>query len=206
MRHDQQETEDDDEDEDAPPLDDGVNEALLHKANTFIPLAEKAYMTLFPLGYDFPGSTPSIDLFTLTSWIPERIQLDSPNFRREQTWRRLVEAANRKTCLIALGTGANASNGLAPLHAYGVSRFEEKDGKRRVRVENPWQRSVQPTTLPVGPLNSGTSSASGSRRRRGSKRDRRQKGWTADLRSTLVEEEETPRECPSPRLVVGMIK
>lgn len=160
------------EDEPVPP----ETQEILDIANGWIPLVEKAYMTLHS-GYNFPGSIPSLDLYALTSWIPERLQFNSPDFRRERTWKRLIDGLERGTCLIALGTGRNVrgTTGLVPLHAYGVSQmWEEADGRRRVRVDNPWKRNRPADVV-------GTTSHT---------------EWTRDLRNTLVEEEHTPRELP----------
>jgi calpain-7 len=154
-------------------------------ANAWVPLVEKAYMRLHS-GYDFPGSIPSLDLYTLTSWIPERLQFNSPGFRRERTWKRLIDGQERGTCLIALGTGRNVrgTTGLAPLHAYGVSQvWEEIDGRRRVRVDNPWKRN-RPADIV------GTTSHT---------------EWARDLRNTLVEEEHTPRK-PVPCGIQGVLQ
>lgn len=122
------------------PIDPDL-QRILDQANAWVPLAEKAYMKLHA-GYAFPGSIPSIDLYNLTSWIPERVQFASSSFQRERTWRRIKEGFDRGTCLLSLGTGPSVKGGLGlvPLHAYGISDlWEEEGGRRRVRVDNPWR-------------------------------------------------------------------
>lgn len=162
---------------DAENEDEPIDPKLQHiirKANVWIPLAEKAYMTLHS-GYHFPGSIPSLDLYTLTNWIPERLQFTSPEFKRERTWRRLLEGFKRGTCLVALGTGRTVRGGagLAPLHAYAASElWEETDGRRRIRVDNPWKLGRQAGIIAQNVTAS----------------------WTNDLRQTLIEEEQSPRK------------
>jgi len=158
------------EDQPVTPL----QQQVIDEANGWLPLAEKAYMTLHA-GYDFPGSIPSVDLYSLTSWIPERLQFTSPEFKRERSWRRIAEGLEHGKCLAALGTGRNVRGmtGLVPLHAYGISKvWEDSEGRRRVRVDNPWKRTRSGEII-------GTTSIT---------------EWTKDLRNTLVEEESVPRE------------
>lgn len=44
----------------------------------------------------------------------------SSAFQREKAWKRLKTGHDAGICLITLGTGKDAGQGLVPLHAYGV--------------------------------------------------------------------------------------
>ncbi|KAG8903495.1 cysteine protease [Tulasnella sp. 403] len=111
-------------------------------------LLEKAYLKVMG-GYDFPGSNSSVDLHALIGWIPEHIDLQSSDFRRERTWRRLVDGFNSGRCLVTLATGKHVRQELIdslliPSHDYAVLAMEENDASRRVKVYNPWTLHLDP--------------------------------------------------------------
>ena len=65
-------------------------------------LFEKAYIKLHA-GYDFPGSTSSIDLHALCGWIPETFHLASDSAGRidpEQAWSRLIKGKDPGRCCV----------------------------------------------------------------------------------------------------------
>ncbi|KAJ9097859.1 hypothetical protein QFC19_006651 [Naganishia cerealis] len=122
---------------------------------------EKTYTSLLASSYAFPGSTPSTDLFHLTSWIPEHIPLARGSFQRERTWQRVKKGWEDGTVLITLGTGkddrrrhphAGVLQGIirdprvVPLHAYAVMDVMhgrpggEGGDERKVKIVNPWRR------------------------------------------------------------------
>lgn len=78
------------------------------KAAEFWPsIIEKAYMKLMG-GYDFPGSNSSIDLQTLTGWIPEQIFLEDGKFDKNTTWMRMV----------GIGGSFNSSRERVDIHSF----------------------------------------------------------------------------------------
>lgn len=85
----------------------------------WIPIAVKGYFKARG-GYSIPGSNPAPDIYAFTGWIPEHLDLNS-GFRREKEWKRLYEAWQKGRVILTLGSGLNASSGLVPLHAYGVT-------------------------------------------------------------------------------------
>jgi calpain-7 len=116
-------------------------------------LIEKAFMKLSG-GYDFPGSTSSVDMFSLTGWIPERILFakDDTNVRDfemtpERAWDRIQSASSFGDCLITVSTDQKKaqvreeklSTGLVTGHAYAVlSVIQTKNGTRLLQLKNPW--------------------------------------------------------------------
>lgn len=121
----------------------------------WVPIIEKAYMKLCG-GYDFPGSNSTVDLFSLTGWIPERIYLPENDQKikdfethRERAWERLYFASNLGDCLITLANDSNLSKeiadeiGLVTNHAYAVlSVFKTRKGIRLLQLKNPWAQKV----------------------------------------------------------------
>ncbi|KZV85837.1 cysteine proteinase [Exidia glandulosa HHB12029] len=101
-------------------------------------LVEKAYMKTMG-GYAFEGSNSCIDLHALIGWIPEPISLNSPSFRKEQTWQRILDGFLSGRCLVTLGTGKTTPSGsgsagiewLIASHDYAVTDIT-KDGTLRV--------------------------------------------------------------------------
>ncbi|KAJ1929945.1 cysteine protease [Tieghemiomyces parasiticus] len=105
-------------------------------------LIEKAYMKLMG-GYDFPGSNSSIDLYTLTGWIPEQILMREDSFNPETQWQRLYQGLQYGDTLVTVATGemddATAdTHGLVASHAYAVLKVEIVDGVRLLQLKNPW--------------------------------------------------------------------
>lgn len=107
-------------------------------------------------GYDFPGSNSTVDLFSLTGWIPERIYLaesdkDVKDFEthRERAWERLYFASNLGDCLVTLANESNLPEevtdkiGLVTNHAYAVlSVIKTRSGIRLLQLKNPWAQKV----------------------------------------------------------------
>ncbi|KAJ8473861.1 hypothetical protein ONZ51_g7595 [Trametes cubensis] len=108
-------------------------------------LIEKAYMKLAG-GYDFLGSDSSTDLHALAGWIPEHVDVRSPDFQAEKTWQRLSRGYLAGDCVLTLGTGervpsSNISINLLPVHCYAVIGVSEED-HRRLTIFDPWVRPV----------------------------------------------------------------
>ncbi|KAJ7198567.1 hypothetical protein GGX14DRAFT_666051 [Mycena pura] len=108
-------------------------------------LLEKGYMKLMG-GYDFPGSNSSIDLHALVGWIPEHLEIKSPSFERERTWRRILNAFLAGRCMLTVGTGTNSNlnwRGVSLLssHSYAVIDIKEDDTSRGFTVLDSWIRT-----------------------------------------------------------------
>ncbi|KAF9073543.1 hypothetical protein BDP27DRAFT_1390928 [Rhodocollybia butyracea] len=108
-------------------------------------ILEKGYMVLMG-GYDFPGSNSSIDLHTLTGWIPEHIDIKWSNFEGERTWTRILEGFTSGRCMLTLGTGPNPdirwrNSNLLSAHSYAVTDLREDDTGRFVTVIDSWVHS-----------------------------------------------------------------
>ncbi|KAJ7650562.1 hypothetical protein FB45DRAFT_730213 [Roridomyces roridus] len=115
-------------------------------------LVEKGYMKLMG-GYDFPGSNSSIDLRTLVGWVPEHLQIQSPSFKRETTWTRIVAGFRTGQCMLTLGTGTNPDiiwqgTRLLPSHSYAVIDVTEEDAIRGLTVLDSWTRALDEGAAP----------------------------------------------------------
>ncbi|EEB90318.1 hypothetical protein MPER_11489, partial [Moniliophthora perniciosa FA553] len=113
-------------------------------------LVEKGYMKLMG-GYDFPGSNSSIDIHTLTGWIPEHLDVKSPNFERESTWTRLKRFAGH--CMVTVGSGQyfHPDEGgleLLPSHSYAVIDMQDDGSERFITILDPWVRPSD-SDLPI---------------------------------------------------------
>ncbi|GJE94253.1 cysteine proteinase [Phanerochaete sordida] len=110
-------------------------------------LLEKAYMKLMG-GYEFPGSLSSTDLYTLTGWIPEHVEIASQHFERERTWKRLSSAFSQGRCMGTLGTGAELrqhaidSIPLLPAHSYAIIDIVDHEDERTLVLLDPWEEPV----------------------------------------------------------------
>jgi calpain-7 len=72
----------------------------------WVSLFEKAYIKLHA-GYDFPGSTSSVDLHALCGWIPETLHLDRSSANPvdpAEAWDRLQKGHSKGTALFTIGT------------------------------------------------------------------------------------------------------
>ncbi|EJD46911.1 cysteine proteinase [Auricularia subglabra TFB-10046 SS5] len=98
-------------------------------------LVEKAYMKAVG-GYMFEGSNSCIDLHALVGWIPEHIPINSPTFRKEQVFLRVLEGFAAGKCLVTLGTGRSVArlHWLIASHDYAVLDISEE---RIVRILDP---------------------------------------------------------------------
>ncbi|KAJ3553680.1 hypothetical protein NM688_g3481 [Phlebia brevispora] len=115
----------------------GVNQALWPS------LIEKAYMKLMG-GYDFPGSLSSTDLHTLIGWIPEYVDLTSPDFEMEKTWRKISAGFTEGLCVLTVGTGRRLSVDtinsmpLLPVHCYAVINIGDNADARTMTILDTW--------------------------------------------------------------------
>ncbi len=96
-------------------------------------------------GYDFPGSNSNIDLYALTSWIPERVSIrpNDSTWDSEATFKNLATRLRAGQCLATVATGeltdAVADRaGLVPTHAYAVLDAKEVEGEKLLKLKNPW--------------------------------------------------------------------
>lgn len=105
-------------------------------------LIEKAYLKIRG-GYDFPGSNSGTDLWILTGWIPEQVNLKDEDLELDRLWSRMSKAFSYGDVLITMGTGKMSSQtqqelGLAGEHDYAVLDLREVDGQRLMLIKNPW--------------------------------------------------------------------
>ena len=116
--------------------------AYSSKGQLWIPILEKAYLKSQG-GYNFPGSNSDIDIYTFTSWMPERL-----DFKKDDTnkiWKRLLSGMSYHNCMATISTGDLKNEdalGLCGGHAYGVLRSVECDGERMLMIKNPWGKYV----------------------------------------------------------------
>lgn len=85
-------------------------------------------------GYDFPGSTSEVDLFTLTGWMPETTYTKEREFQREgekeKAWNRMKDGHWLGKCLMTMSTKELTETderemGLVSKHAYAVLDVRE---------------------------------------------------------------------------------
>jgi calpain-7 len=105
-------------------------------------LLEKAYLKIRG-GYDFPGSNSCTDLWILTGWIPEQIFLQDEDTNLHDVWENVQRGFEYGDVFVTMGTGKMSSKiekalGLAGEHSYAVLDMKEEDGRRLVRLKNPW--------------------------------------------------------------------
>ncbi|KAL1730986.1 hypothetical protein EV714DRAFT_283704 [Schizophyllum commune] len=115
-------------------------------------ILEKGYMKLMG-GYDFPGSNSSVDLYALTGWIPEQIDIHSPHFVQERTWNRLKQDFDCGDCLITLGTGTREGLSwqgslLLGAHDYPVTGLYEDGLDRGMIVLDSWYEALEDKECP----------------------------------------------------------
>ena len=101
-------------------------------------MLEKAYLKIHG-GYEFIGSNSSRDLYTLTGWLPEKVDLK--DYNRSKLWERIKNGYKNNDCLITIGTGLIPDEdnvGLVSNHAYGVLEIFEYKQHKILLVKNPW--------------------------------------------------------------------
>ena len=114
--------------------------AYSNRGKLWVGIIEKAYLKSHG-GYDFPGSNSSRDLFTLTGWLPERMQLHKCD--QDKLWARIYNGYKNLDCLISCGTGPldeieEEATGMVSGHAYAVLEVLEYKGLKMLLVKNPW--------------------------------------------------------------------
>ncbi|KAG8750128.1 cysteine protease [Ceratobasidium sp. 428] len=98
-------------------------------------------------GYDFPGSNSSIDLHTLTGWIPEHVYITSNDFQREKNWKRIYDGFMNGKALVTLGTGETVTGEgrwkdiLIAAHNYAIVGLEDNGAVQTLKILNPWRRT-----------------------------------------------------------------
>lgn len=107
-------------------------------------LLEKAYLLAKQSGYEFQGSYACTDVYMLTGWIPECIDMREPGFQNEKTWTMIFGAWERGECMLSLGTDEVGRLDLVPLHCYGILALHEHASARIVTVSNPWKGDGEP--------------------------------------------------------------
>ena len=122
------------------PIDSNGNFICAHssKGKLWVSLMEKAYLKVHG-GYDFNGSNSSRDLYILTGWLPEKIELST--YDRTKLWKRIKQGYLTNDCLITIGTGLIQDEdaiGLVSNHAYGVLELLEYQNLKILLVKNPW--------------------------------------------------------------------
>eukprot|EP00817_Percolomonadidae_sp_ATCC50343_P004880 CAMPEP_0117418762 /NCGR_PEP_ID=MMETSP0758-20121206/479_1 /TAXON_ID=63605 /ORGANISM="Percolomonas cosmopolitus, Strain AE-1 (ATCC 50343)" /LENGTH=376 /DNA_ID=CAMNT_0005199461 /DNA_START=962 /DNA_END=2089 /DNA_ORIENTATION=+ len=112
----------------------------------WVSIIEKAYMKLHG-GYDFPGSTSSVDIYSLTGWIPEDINFHSTIdvFDSKGKWDRLYSCFNRGRCVATISTHSSIeklkNTGLEESHSYIVLDVVCIDQHKLLKVKNPWGKN-----------------------------------------------------------------
>jgi calpain-7 len=101
--------------------------AYSNKGKLWVSIIEKAYLKAHG-GYNFPGSNSSRDLYILTGWLPEIIDLK--DYERNRLWERMHNGYKSHDCLITCGTGPISESdeerlGLVSGHAYAVLEILE---------------------------------------------------------------------------------
>lgn len=85
-------------------------------------------------GYNFPGSSSEVDLFTLTGWVPEKTYTQVPKFQeegeKEKAWSRMRDGHCFGKCLMTMSTTSlderdERELGLVSKHAYAVLDVRE---------------------------------------------------------------------------------
>jgi calpain-7 len=112
--------------------------AYSNKSKLWVSLIEKAYLKAHG-GYDFQGSNSSRDLYVLTGWLPEIIDLQT--YDRQKLWQRISAGYRNRDCLITCGTGAIEDEdkiGLVSGHAYAILEIMEYKDVKMLMVKNPW--------------------------------------------------------------------
>lgn len=148
--------------DDTLPFAEATNQLLCscttQKNELWVSLIEKAYLKLNG-GYDFPGGNSGIDLFALTGWIPERIdvsELTGNPDKEERLWDQMKSAFHYGDCIITMTAGDIPRDdaktiGLVPMHVYAILNVYEttdihKDDEgeqkrlRLLQVKNPWRK------------------------------------------------------------------
>ncbi|KAF7196103.1 Calpain-like protease palB/RIM13 [Pseudocercospora fuligena] len=105
-------------------------------------LMEKAYLKVRG-GYDFPGSNSGTDLWILTGWIPEQVNLQADDLEPDKFWKQISNGFSYGDVLITMGTGKMSKTteralGLAGEHDYAVLDLREVEGQRLFLIKNPW--------------------------------------------------------------------
>ncbi|KJE90407.1 calpain-7 [Capsaspora owczarzaki ATCC 30864] len=108
----------------------------------WVSIIEKAYMKVMG-GYDFPGSNSNIDMFALTGWIPERINMKASEFKPDVQFSRMTNGLRTGDVLMTMSTGALSAaeeerTGLVPSHAYAILDVRYAQGYKLLLVQNPW--------------------------------------------------------------------
>lgn len=112
--------------------------AYSNKSKLWVSIIEKAYLKAHG-GYDFPGSNSSRDLFVLTGWLPEMIDLKS--YDTDKLWDRIYNGYRTNDCLITCGTGPIEDEdavGLVSGHAYAVLEVMQYKDIKLLLIKNPW--------------------------------------------------------------------
>jgi len=125
--------------DDALPISDKDLPLCSHIPNSgelWIPIMEKACAKV-RCGYENIGKKPSLDIFMLTSWIPERINLKSMEAAR--VWEKITGdiLVDQKIMVVSTGLVENEEIvGLKSFHSYAVFGTMEVEGKQMFLLKN----------------------------------------------------------------------
>mmetsp|Transcript_89937 Transcript_89937/g.288383 ORF Transcript_89937/g.288383 Transcript_89937/m.288383 type:complete len:478 (-) Transcript_89937:17-1450(-) len=128
----------------------------------WVMLLEKAIAAVMGGSYEMRGSNPGTDLFHLTGWIPENLELEpfrSDPLVGDALFARTIEGLSGGRCVVCVGTsafddavacgelraqgrleGVSASTRLVAGHAYPVLAMRQVRRHRMLRLKNPWGR------------------------------------------------------------------
>jgi hypothetical protein len=124
--------------DDALPISNKDTPLCSHIPNgeQWVPIMEKACAKV-RCGYENIGKEPSLDIFMLTSWIPERINLKSLGALR--VWEKIAgdTLIDQKIMVVSTGLVENeGAVGLKSFHSYAVFGTLEVEGKQMFLLKN----------------------------------------------------------------------
>ncbi|QLL30479.1 hypothetical protein HG536_0A02960 [Torulaspora globosa] len=114
------------------PTDGQSNQLSIHSGDLADKVVELAYLQITAGSYDTHGSNCAIDTFRLTGYLPEVKAANRIDIKR------LIKYFRSGLCIIALGTGADASMLVAPLitdHDYAVVAVD--DDRESLTIRDP---------------------------------------------------------------------
>ncbi|CAD2216952.1 calpain-like protein [Angomonas deanei] len=109
----------------------------------WVSLLEKAFVKICGGSYNFPGSSSSTDLYKLSGWLPDSLNLEDLEFDSEYEWNRISRNFGKGAVLLTISTGQNnklESVLLSSGHCYAVTDLKTVNGRRVLVVQNPWSR------------------------------------------------------------------
>lgn len=128
--------------DDALPVANSSAKLFAHSSKDalWVPIIEKAFAKA-KRSYTSISTQPCMDLFELTSWVPERVLLKTAN--KENLWKSLRDGTKERQCLIILTTGRIENEntiGLKSFERYAVFDVIEINEKKLLLLKNPCKK------------------------------------------------------------------